>query len=46
MDHSLSRVTSTPDVDDVPDLELTPASDVSTFTLRFESESTTMPVAV
>ena len=46
-DHLLhSRVTSTPNVHDVPDLELTPASDVSTSTLRFESESTTMPVAV
>ena len=53
MDHLLhSRVTSTdsePDVDDVPDLELTPApaeSHVSTPTPRFKSASTSMPVAV
>ena len=53
VDHLLhSRVTRTDsesDVDDVPDLELTPAPaepDVSTPTLRYESDSTTMPVAV
>ena len=54
VDHFLlhSTVTSTdsePDVDDVPDLELTPAqteSDVSTATLRSEDEGTNMPVAV
>ena len=53
VDHLLhTRVPSTDsesDVDDVPDLELTPAPaepDVSTPTPRLESESTSMPVAV
>ena len=53
MDHLLySRATgidSEPDFDDVPDLELTTATagpDVYTPTMRFDSKSTTMPVAV
>ena len=53
MDHLLhSRVTSTdsePDLDYVPDIELTPVRtepDVSTPTARSESEGTRMPVAV
>ena len=44
-----SRLTSTDsdsNVDDVPDLELTHAPDVSTPTPRLESKSTTMPVVV
>ena len=53
MDHLLhTRVTSTdsePDVDDLPDIELTPARaepDVSTPTLRSKFEGTSMPAVV
>ena len=45
----VTSIDSEPDVDDVPDLELTPAqteSDVFNPTLRSKDKGTNMPVAV